>query len=329
LPFIEFTFVPPYGSTQNLRGRVACITPADYKVAVYIYVAGWWTKPYWNAPLTPIAPDGTWVTDITTGGNDPLATQIAAFLVPNGYSPPPRSGDPTLPDELFAFPHIIVERHPARTINFSGYTWYVKVAEWNADPGPCYYSDRPEDVWVDANGRLHMKITYRGYRWYCTEVFSTQPMGHGTYTFTLDSPIDNLDKNVVLGMFTWDDTSSAYAHREIDFEAARWGLDSGPNAQYVVQPYATPGHRHQFYFTEPTGHSIHAFSWTTGRVQFDSYGADPGTPLESYTYLGSDVPPAGQGNARINLWLYGGQPPSNGQAVEIIVEAFDFTPIAQ
>ncbi len=306
--------------------------PADHKVAVYIYVGGWWTKPYWNAPLTPIAADGTWVTDITTGGNDPLATQIAAFLIPNSYTPPwSGTGQPEIAAEVFAnaLDYVIVVRHPARTVTFSGRTWYVKVAEWNADPGPCYYSDRPEDVWVDADGRLHMKIVYRSYRWYCTEVFATQPMGHGTYTFTLASPVNTLDRNVVLGLFTWDDTSSAYAHREIDVELARWGEATGPNAQYVVQPYATPGHRHQFYFTAPDAHSTHSFFWTTGRVQFDSYGADPGTPLESYTYLGSDVPPAGQGNARINLWLFGGQPPSNGQDVEVIVEAFEFTPTAQ
>ncbi len=81
--------------------------------------------------------------------------------------------------------------------------------------------------------------------------------------------------------------------------------------------------------TAPTTQSTHSFSWTTGRVQFESYGDDPGTPLQSYTYVGSDVPPAGQGNARINLWLFGGQPPSDGRAVEVIVEAFRFSPVIQ
>jgi hypothetical protein len=325
-PWIEFTFVPPYGSTQNLRGRVGCVIPADYKVAVFIYVAGWWNKPYWASPLTPIAPDGTWVTDITTGGNDPLATQIAAFLVPNGYVPPQLGGASSLPTELFAFPYVIVERHPPRSINFSGRTWYVKVADWNADPGPCYYSDRPEDVWVDASGRLHLTLTYRNYRWYCTEIFATQPSGYGVYSFDLASRVDQLDKNVVLGLFTYDDTSSAYSHREIDIEFSRWGVAAGPNAQYVVQPYTSPGHRHQFDLNLPSVQSTHTFTWTVGSAQFASYAAtNPTTPLHAYSHVDSDIPPAGNGNPRINLWLFNGAAPSNGANVEVIIESFTFT----
>jgi hypothetical protein len=38
--------------------------------------------------------------DITTGGIDQNATKIAAYLVPNGYSPPLMYGDSTLPAEL-------------------------------------------------------------------------------------------------------------------------------------------------------------------------------------------------------------------------------------
>jgi hypothetical protein len=101
-PTIEFTYVPPYGSFENLKGQVWHVKPADYKVAVYIKVGslGWWTKPYWSTPLTVIQSDGSWICDITTGGTDKKATEIVAFLVPNGYSPPSMSGGSTLPSEL-------------------------------------------------------------------------------------------------------------------------------------------------------------------------------------------------------------------------------------
>lgn len=100
-PAIEFTSVPSRGSFGNLFGRVLNVSPAEYNVAVFIYVgSGWWTKPYWEEPLTAIGSDGTWATDITTGGNDEQATRIAAFLVPAGYNPPLASGDSTLPAEL-------------------------------------------------------------------------------------------------------------------------------------------------------------------------------------------------------------------------------------
>ncbi len=99
-PSMEFAYVPPYGSSNNLFGQVFHVNTDDYKVAVYIYVGGWWTKPTFANPLTNIGLDGSWECDITTGGNDPLATQIVAYLVPKTFSPPPMSGGQTLPPTL-------------------------------------------------------------------------------------------------------------------------------------------------------------------------------------------------------------------------------------
>lgn len=99
-PAIEFTYVPPYGSFNDLRGQVSHVKPSDYKVAVLIYVLGYWNKPTFANPLTAIRSDGTWTCDITTGGHDENATRIVAFLVRNGYSPPLLQGDSTLPPEL-------------------------------------------------------------------------------------------------------------------------------------------------------------------------------------------------------------------------------------
>lgn len=99
-PIIEFTYIPSIGSFENLRGKVWHVDPSDHKVAIYTYVSGWWTKPTFANPLTTINLDGSWITDITTGGNDEQASRIAAFLLPNGYNPPLMSGDEVLPDEL-------------------------------------------------------------------------------------------------------------------------------------------------------------------------------------------------------------------------------------
>lgn len=99
-PSIEFTSVPPYGSFDNPQGQVWHVAPADYKVAVYIYLPGWWTKPTFETPSTNILSDGSWTCDITTGGNDQNATKIAAYLISNNCTPPLMSGDSTLPAEL-------------------------------------------------------------------------------------------------------------------------------------------------------------------------------------------------------------------------------------
>jgi hypothetical protein len=101
-PVVEFTKIPAYGSRDKLEGVVHDIDAEHVRIAVYIRVhGGWWTKPYWTAPLTPIAADGSFSVDITTGGHDAQALEIIAFLVPADYYPPSLRGDFDLPEELF------------------------------------------------------------------------------------------------------------------------------------------------------------------------------------------------------------------------------------
>lgn len=99
-PAIRLTHVPPLGSFEDLEGEVQNINPNLVEVAVYIFVGGsWWTKPYWDAPTTPVRADGTWTCDITTGGIDSQATRIRAYLIRKGYQPPlaPQEGLPPDP----------------------------------------------------------------------------------------------------------------------------------------------------------------------------------------------------------------------------------------
>jgi exo-beta-1,3-glucanase (GH17 family) len=92
-PMLRFAYVPPIGGNDDLEGQALHVVPADYRVAVYIKVgAGWWTKPYFASPATTIACDGSWICDITTGGSDASATEIAAYLIPAGYTPPAAGG---------------------------------------------------------------------------------------------------------------------------------------------------------------------------------------------------------------------------------------------
>ena len=95
----------------TLDGYVTGLTPADFKIAVYIKVEGnWWTKPTADSPLTTIQPDGSWSSDIVTGGIDEQATHVVAYLLPNGIEPPLRLGGPNLPPELASYPQRMVDR---------------------------------------------------------------------------------------------------------------------------------------------------------------------------------------------------------------------------
>jgi len=110
-PTISFDYTPSYNNRlKNLKGRVENVTWKNYGVAVFIYVNGWYNKPYNNKPLTQINNNGKWVCDITTKGGDHKAKQIAAFLVPNDYKIPILNGSDILPKELYNYPYTIIER---------------------------------------------------------------------------------------------------------------------------------------------------------------------------------------------------------------------------
>jgi exo-beta-1,3-glucanase (GH17 family) len=112
-PAISLTTVPAYGTDKHLKGTTLHSRPADYTVAVYIKVGGgWWIKPTYPTARTPIMPDGTWRCDITTGGSDQNATEIAAYLLPAGYAPPNAAGG-SLPAALAT--HAVASVHVTRS----------------------------------------------------------------------------------------------------------------------------------------------------------------------------------------------------------------------
>ncbi len=219
-----------------------------------------------------------------------------------------------------------------RTLSFSGYNWTVKSSAGlgRLGPGPNYFSDAASSVWVDAQGRLHLKISKSKGRWYCAEIVSQQSFGLGTYRFYLDSPVDALDPNVVLGLFTWND-DPAYNHREIDIEFSRWGDPNNSNSQYVVQPYTAPANLWRFNLPAGVPQSTHSFAWTSASVFHQSLrglkaASQTASDVLAQKTFTSGIPAAGGENARINLWLRSGLAPTNGQPLEIIVNRFTFTP---
>jgi hypothetical protein len=213
----------------------------------------------------------------------------------------------------------------AREVAFSGYTWTVRTSNGSAvGPGPNVFSDGAENVWVDDAGRLHLRIVQRVGDWTCAEVIAQASLGYGTYRVVYDTPVDDLDANVVLGLFTWSD-APVEAHREIDVEFSRWGKPAAANAQYVVQPTTSPSRMHRFTVTHRTP-STHSFHWRAGSVLFESRaGSGTGALLQRWALVGGRIPTPRDESPRINLWLFEGTPPADGQPVEVIVSKFEWS----
>jgi hypothetical protein len=321
-PDIQLTRVPEYGTFTTLRGVALHVAPADYRVAVLIRVDGaWWTKPFFTSPTVRINADGTWECDVTTGGIDHLATEIAAFLVPASFEPPTAAGLREVPASIpqAAVARLSVTRDArVRSVSFAGYEWRVKTSGGvRTEPGPNYFSDDAANVSVDDNGRLRLKITRTASGWQCAEVTLGRALGFGRYAFVLEPGFESIDHNAVFALFTWDTGAPSVSNREIDIEFSRWGVPGNANAQFVVQPFTRSGN--MFRFTSPPAPAAtHAFTWTGGRVEFESGSA------ARWIYTGPSVPATGDENVRINLWLFRGAAPSDDREIEVVIRSFTF-----
>lgn len=219
-----------------------------------------------------------------------------------------------------------------RRIDFSGYAWLVKIGGQITDSTkPIFFSWSKDNVWVDNEGQLHLKITRDSRRWYCAEIISEKSLGYGKYVFYLASRIDELNENVVLGLFTWD-KSPGNNNREIDIEFARWGNIKGKNTQFVVQPWELPQNIYRFDMRTESSYTTHSFEWKKDSVFFQSVLGHYVTPpddshmIESWNYTGTNIPQPGNEKTRIILWLSGGNPPSDSKEVEIVIKKFEFIP---
>src|SRR5262249_26687924 len=150
-------------------------------------------------------------------------------------------------------------------------------------------------------GKLHLRITHRNGQWQCAEVFARHALGYGTYRCFVDSVVDALDRNVVLGLFTYDDDPTATnGHREMDVEISRWGNGSDPtNAQFVVQPFNIAGNLTRW--TIPTGAAptTHSFTWSAGRIDYVAHNGAFAPPpasvpqISAWSNIGGSVPAPG------------------------------------
>jgi len=332
-PSITITRVPPAGAGSDTWGTIAGLVRGvnveACKVVIFAYGDTWYVQPLANSPYTSIGSDGKWETGIHLG------FEYAALLVKSSYKPSATTDTlPKVGGDVLAIakatPNQSGSSPAVKTIHFSDYEWKVKSSQGQVGPGPNYFSDSSDNVWVDDKERLHLRITHHDNRWYCAEVISQRSFGYGTYRFYLDTPVDNLDPNIVLGLFTWSD-EPAYSHREIDIECTRWGnANDTTNAQFVVQPYNPPGHLLRFQIPHETN-TTHSFTWKQDSIFFQSLkGHDVTTTeksdvIKQWTYTQS-IPKAGGENARINLWLVAGGAPKDGKEAEIIIKKFEFLP---
>jgi len=219
----------------------------------------------------------------------------------------------------------------AKDIQWSGYTWHVRSGD-NGGPGPNDWS--AENVWIDDQKRLHLKVAHKGNKWSCAEIWSDKRLGFGTYHFDVDSPEEMLDDNVVLGLFNYPtDDLGPDGTNEIDIEYATWGGHQKVHGNFTVWPAQSgvSDTSHQFSFFDESGTSWNWFTWLPSGVYF---GASERVlrgvfGIERWSYKPADALkriPQHPEPVHINLWLFNGKPPTDDKEVEIVISSFRFTP---
>jgi len=212
-------------------------------------------------------------------------------------------------------------------INFSGYTWKVRNTLQPSGPGPNIFSDDPENVWVDEQGDLHLRITFRNEKWNCCEVELDQQIGHGIFQWFLIGDLI-LDPNVVFGMFLYKSDD-----KEFDIEISRWGIPAANPLQYVVQPAHIQGNMKRFPLALQGNHTTHRILWVSSLVRFTSVHGHYEELPEQHFFIADwerllhpqeDITGA---KLLINLWLDQGKSPMGNQVKEVVISKFRFKPL--
>lgn len=206
------------------------------------------------------------------------------------------------------------DEDPRRVIEFAGREWYVKDGI-GLGPGNNNWSDDRRSVWVDDEGRLHLRIRQIDGVWYSAQVTSVEYTTPGTHRFYVETALNDLDEHVVFGMFLYRDDE-----HELDIEISQQGQRDNHNAKFAVQPYYLDGHRSGF-FLEWDGATVHEIDWQAETVSFASFRRedDAEVVIHEWVYEGENIPEADlQLRIQINLWL-SRRPPADEQEIEVVI----------
>jgi hypothetical protein len=143
-------------------------------------------------------------------------------------------------------------------LDWSGYKWTVSPDGYSS-PGPNYWSSN--NVWVDSNGDLHLRISKSDNKWCCAEITTQERLPFGKYQFWVIGRLDHLDKNVVLGLFNYPISDvGPDGTNEIGIEMSRWSNEISPMGSYVVWPNVLNGPKYvELFPVTLTGTNIDSF----------------------------------------------------------------------
>lgn len=227
-------------------------------------------------------------------------------------------------------------------------TWQAKNGIHGPGPiRPNHWSN--DNVTVDDEGGLYLKITNKEGQWYSSEVRTKEFAQYGTYIFdiVIGEPyhLDILDANITIGIFFYE----GITERELDIEFAKWGYPSTVrNTECSIHsPY---GSYSSLFHTGSDGPELGEFeyrklrasiSWTPDHVLYKVFRATiEEAEKENWELQGGweysvtnenykpEFIPTEEDGLRVhfNFWLMNGLPPINNRDAEIMIINYQYIP---
>jgi len=217
--------------------------------------------------------------------------------------------------------------HTEEGFVFGTNEWFVRTGPNPGGAGSNYWGSGKESVEVVDN-KLHLRIAQLNGRWTSAEVMTPIPDGKRGAVIMITSPTHDLDPRLVIGMFAYRDD-----HNELDVEISRFGSPvTLTNAQYAVHSPRGGVEKYPFSITHSpeSPATMHTITWgprvSPGvglGVEPISFASDGIGVRESWDYAGSPVN-LQRAWLHINVWLYEGKPPANGQPIDVEIGSIRF-----
>lgn len=230
-------------------------------------------------------------------------------------------------------------------LKWKGMTWIAKHApDIDAPRGPGENMWNKNNVWVDEEDKLHLKLTRQANgRYTCAELRSENNYQYGTYSWKVISPLDQLHKDVIFGLFQYGGVDFI---NEIDFEFTRWNNPAANWCNYTVyrKSVTSPNPENNYVhidYSEPLvgTYSTHIYKREGDKITFKSFHGHGETSLfanipggNSWVYNEPNQVPTQAMPVFIQLWTkYKNLPPGlnytlTNNIVEVVVSDFQFTP---
>lgn len=222
-----------------------------------------------------------------------------------------------------------------RVINFSGMEWIVKARDSLMGPGPNYFSDNDENVWVDQKGQLHLKLTYDGEKWNCAEVMSLDYVKYGNYTIYIKGRPDELDPNLIFSTFMYQYINDQH-EPEIDIEFSYWGdREYRYNTSYSLHNFSQLVYNKEFETSLKSDKLTCQIGWSAKDISFRvNKGHNKGKCYlktidearysESNAFSAEHIPKeSDQLRLHINLWILGGKALIDQKKHEIVIKKIE------